>query len=137
MEVQETAATKGENEPAHKTAIIYCRATDINTAKRQQAEAETKVKELNATVKAIFIDIMPIPKQTIWRRFARFFRKNRPKSAGKRAEWRKASTYLKENKIDYVITRRPNRISRNPVEFGKIASDIRGLDTRFAYFAVK
>jgi len=136
MKIQKTAAINSKHEPAHKTATIYCRATDIDAAKRQQAEAETKAKKLNAVVEAVFTDIVPIQKQTIWRRLVRFFRKNQPKSAGKRAEWRKVLTYLQENKIDYIITRSPDRISRKPVEFSEIESNINGLGVHLVYSAV-
>jgi len=94
-----------------KTAIIYCRAATKEEAKRQQAEAEKMAKKLNAVVKAVFIDIIPLRKQTIWRRLVRFFRKNKPLRASKRADWRKAIAYLKEHKTDYTMASGGTKVS--------------------------
>jgi len=120
----------------HKSAIIYCRAADMEAAKRQQEKAEAKAKNLNAIVQAVFIDINPMQprwKQILWRLLFRFFRKSRPRKASKQAEWRKAMIYLKEQKTNYIITASPDRISRKYTEYRDIMDKINHLGTRITF----
>jgi len=137
MKTQKIAEVKSKNEANPKTAIIYCRAATKEEAKRQQAEAEKRAKELNAVVKAVFIDINPMSKPIVRRRFVRFFIKNQRLKADRQKEWRKATAYLKEHKTDYAITRSPDRISRNTLEFYKIEGNIKRLGTRLVYYTIK
>ena len=113
-----------------KTAIIYCRATNKRDAKRQQAIAEAKAKELNAVVMAIFVDIIPAQRQTILRQISSFFRNNQPKKAIRRKEWPKAITHLQTNKTDYAITQSADRLSRNFVEYRAIENEVNGFGTK-------
>lgn len=136
MKTQKAAEVKNKNEKTAKTAIIYCRAANMKFAKQQQAEAETRAKELNAIVEAVFIDIkatQPKCKQILWLRFMRFFKKGQTKKANKRVEWRNAMSYLRKHITDYVITQCPDRITRDYAEFRRIKDNITGLGTRLAY----
>jgi len=124
------------NEADQKTAIIYCRAADMEAAERQQEKAEAKAKTLNAVVQAVFIDINPMQskwKQILWLLLFRFFRNSKPKKASKRAEWRKAMVYLEEQKTNYIITAHPDRISREYTEYRDIMDKINHLGTRITF----
>jgi DNA invertase Pin-like site-specific DNA recombinase len=116
-----------------KTAIVYCRAATKQAAERQLAEAMIKAQQLNAVVEAVFIDIIPARRQTIFRGVIRFFRKNQPKKAAKRKEWSKATAYLNTHKIDYAITQTLDRLSRNYVELQKIVETVNRFGTMVAF----
>jgi len=135
MKPQKKAEVKSKNEASQKTAIIYCRAADMETAKRQQVEAETKAKELNATVKAVFIDINPTSKPILRRRFVRYFIKKQRQQTDKHREWRTAMEYLKAHKTDYAITQSSDRIVRGFIEVGEMENSVRQLGARVIYYA--
>ena len=116
-----------------KTAIIYCRAAKKQDAKRQQMTAENKAKELNAVVKAVFIDIIPAQRQTLLQRILYIFRGNQPRKAARRKEWSKAIAYLKAHKTDYAITETLDRLSRNYVELLGIVGTVNDFGTRVAF----
>jgi len=42
-----------------KTVAIYCRAASKKDAEREQKLARERAKQLNAVVKAVFVDIIP------------------------------------------------------------------------------
>ena len=118
----------------NKTAIIYCRAANKQDAKRQQMDAEMKAKELGTVVKAVFIDIIPAQRQTLLRRILYIFRGNRPKKAAKRKAWSRATSFLKDNRIDYAITRNVDRISRNYAEFRNIVEMVNCFGTKVVFY---
>ena len=117
-----------------KTAIIYCRAANKKDAERQQMKAEIKAKELNAIVKAVFIDIIPARRQTLLQRILYLFRGRQPLKAAKRKEWPRAISFLKDNHIDYAITQNVDRLSRNYVESRNIAEMVNRFGTEVVFY---
>ena len=113
------------NNNKNKTAIIYCRAANKEDAKRQQTISEARAKELNAEVKAVFVDILHMQKQTVWRQFIQILRKHQPQKASSRAGWRETATYYRKHKVGYIITQDPSRFSRIGEEYLEMIEDIK------------
>jgi len=122
----------GNKETGKKTAIIYCCATNLEFAERQQKKAEAKAKELSATVEDVFIDIVHAKKYNFLQRVVRRFKYGKLRKIC----WLQATAYLKEHKIDYVIMQKPSRLSRDKKEYQKMVEGIRGCGAYLVFFDV-